>query len=290
MKIGVTLFPDHRGMPIPDLAREVEARGFESLWVPEHTNIPVSRHTRWPGARPGAEELPEYYRRFADPIVSLTAAAAATERLILGTGVCIVSQRDPIVLAKQVASFVELFGARFVLGVGIGWNVEEMQNHGIDPATRWERTRETVEALRVLWTREEAAYAGRHVRFEPTWVFPKPSAPPEIHLGGGFGPRLLREAARWADGWMPISARESLRDRIELLWRACDEVGRARETLRIGVFGAAERRRAADSLAREGVSRMILTHYGENQRDALLRHLDAWASEFQDLLQPDGSA
>ena len=150
------MFPTDRAIRPDELAREAEARGFESLWFPEHTHIPVSRRSPWPGG----PELPEEYKRTHDPFVALTAAGAATERLKLATGICLVAQRDPIALAKQVASLDMLSGGRFLFGIGVGWNVEEMEDHGVDPATRRALVREKVLAMKSLWTEDEEAPDG----------------------------------------------------------------------------------------------------------------------------------
>jgi probable F420-dependent oxidoreductase len=282
--VGVTGYPDVRHVVVADLARWAEERGFESLFVPEHTNIPTSRETRWPGARPGAEELPDFYWHFPDPFVALGAAAAVTSRIRLGTGVCLVAQRDPILLAKEVATLDGIAGPdRLVLGVGMGWNVEEMRNHGVDPATRWERTRETVEALRVLWTDAEAGYEGRHVRIEPTRVFPRPSRPPPVLLGGGLGPRLVGHVAAWADGWMPISGRGSLRERLDSVRDACDAAGRDPDTLSVTVMGAAQQPDAVGNLEAEGVDRVVLT-VEHAELDDPRRILDRWAADLAPFL------
>src|ERR687896_1255184 len=163
MDFGVTMFPTRYSIGPAELARAVEERGFESLFFPEHTHIPTSRRSPWPG---GAD-LPNEYREIFDPFLALTAAAAVTERLLLGTGICLVVERDPIITAKEVASLDQLSGGRFLFGVGAGWNREEMENHGTDPAHRFGVMRERVEAMKAIWTQEEAAYHGRQVDFDP---------------------------------------------------------------------------------------------------------------------------
>jgi probable F420-dependent oxidoreductase len=191
--IGITLFPTDRSIHPVELAREVEAREFESLFLPEHSHIPTSRRTPWPGARPGDEELPEYYRRMDDQIVALSMAAAVTERLVLGTAVTLVAQHDPIWLAKQVATLDTWSAGRVVLGVGFGWNAEQGEHHGVDHRTRRARTREHVAVMRALWTQDEASFHGEHVQLEPSWAWPKPAQPggPPVLLGGGWGPKLF---------------------------------------------------------------------------------------------------
>ncbi|MFI5393518.1 MAG: TIGR03619 family F420-dependent LLM class oxidoreductase [Myxococcota bacterium] len=172
--LGVLMFPTDRAIRPDELAREAEARGFESLWFPEHTHIPVSRLSPWPGG----PDLPEEYKRTHDPFVALTAAGAATERLKLATGICLVAQRDPIALAKQIASLDMLSGGRFLFGIGVGWNVEEMEDHGVDPATRRALVREKVLAMKSLWTEDEGGFDGDLVHVSRSWSWPKPAQQP----------------------------------------------------------------------------------------------------------------
>src|SRR5205807_10329517 len=188
VKFGLGTFPT-AGAPSPaDLAVMAEERGFESLFFPEHTHIPASRETPYPA---GGELPPEYSRTY-DPFVALTAAAAATERLLVGTGICLVIERDSIVTAKEVASLDRLSGGRFLFGVGAGWNVEEMRNHGTDSSQRFGIMRERIEAMKAIWAEEEASYTGRYVNFERIWSWPKPSQEPHPPiLVGGNGPRVL---------------------------------------------------------------------------------------------------
>src|ERR671936_1276605 len=184
MRFGVAMFPTDYSMEPAELARMAEERGFESLFFPEHTHIPASRRTPYP---PGGE-LPDEYSHTLDPFVALTAAAAATERLRIGTGICLVVERDPIVTAKEVASLDRLSGGRFLFGVGAGWNREEMANHGTDPRRRHELMRERVEAMKAIWTEDEASYHGRYVDFDRIWAWPKPLQrphPPVIVGGNG---------------------------------------------------------------------------------------------------------
>ena len=198
---GVLIFPTSYSMPMDVLAREAEARGFESLFVCEHTHIPVSRDTPWPG---GAE-LPKQYYHTLDPYVALTAAAVATSTLKLGTGITLITEHDPLVLAKVVASLDEVSGGRVVLGIGAGWNVEEMRNHGTEYKTRWPLLRERMLAMRELWREEQAEYHGDYVNFDPVFSYPKPRQE-------GGPPVLLGASSRWTydrvaeygDGWMPI--------------------------------------------------------------------------------------
>src|SRR3954471_13443147 len=172
-----------------DLGRAAEERGFESVFFPEHSHIPVSRDTPWPTGG----DLPLEYSHALDPFVAMTAVAATTANLRIGTAICLVAQRDPIILAKQIASLDHLSGGRFLFGVGAGWNVEEMRNHGTDPATRWKLVRERVEAMTAIWTRDQASYHGDLVDFDPIWSWPKPAQRPRppVLVGGG-GPTVLK--------------------------------------------------------------------------------------------------
>jgi probable F420-dependent oxidoreductase len=195
--LGIAMFMTDETVAPDDLARMVEERGFESLFVPDHTHIPTSRRTPYP-----LGELPEYYKRMLDPFLALAFASAATTSLMLGTGVCLVAERDPIVTAKQVATLDRLSGGRLLFGVGAGWNVEEMENHGTDPGTRFALMRERVRAMKEIWTQDEAEYHGELVDFDPLWSWPKPvSVPhPPILIGGG-GPKALDRVLDYGDGW-----------------------------------------------------------------------------------------
>lgn len=204
MKFGVTIFPTEYTIPITELARAAEDLGFESLWVPEHTHIPAERRSPWPG---GAE-LPREYSHSLDPFLALTAAAAVTTELRLGTGVVLVIERDPIVMAKEVATLDYLSNGRFLFGVGGGWNLEEMANHGTDPARRWPLMRERMLAMKEIWTHEEATYKGEFVQFERIWQWPKPVQQPHPPVVvGGNGPHTLKRVIEYGDEWMPIVGR-----------------------------------------------------------------------------------
>ena len=199
MEVGLAIFLTGDGIHPADLARAAEDAGYESLFVTEHTHIPVSAGMV---ARDGGP-LADKYRRLYDPFVGLAFAAAATERLKIGTSVCLVVEHDPIVLAKEVASLDVLSGGRFVFGVGAGWNRGEMRNHGADPATRHRLMRERVEAMKAIWADDEASYDGRLVDFDPIWQWPKPlQSPLAVHIGGN-GPNVEDRVLRYGDGWMP---------------------------------------------------------------------------------------
>jgi probable F420-dependent oxidoreductase len=200
MDFGIGFFATDEAVDPATLGRLVEERGFESLWLAEHTHIPASRVSPWRAGR----ELPRQYWHTLDPFVALTAAATATERLRLGTGICLVIERDPIITAKEAASVDRLSGGRFLFGVGAGWNLEEMRNHGTDPARRFALMRERVEAIKAIWTQEEASYHGRHVRFDRIWSWPKPVQHPHPPvLVGGNGPGAPDRVRAFGDEWMP---------------------------------------------------------------------------------------
>ena len=200
-QFGVVIFPTDYAIAPAVLAQALEARGFESLMVPEHTHIPASRRTPWPGGT----ELPREYWHCNDPFVALATAASVTTTLKLGTGISLVTERDPILMAKQVATLDHLSGGRFLLGVGAGWNVEEMASHGVDFADRWKVLRERVLAMREIWTSDEAEFHGEFVDFEPLWSYPKPAQEggPKVLLGAS-SKWAWQRIADYADGWCPI--------------------------------------------------------------------------------------
>jgi len=200
MKFGIAIFPTEYAISMAELAPAVEQAGFESLWVAEHSHIPTSRESPWPG---GAE-LPKQYSHTLDPFLALTAAALASTTLRVGTGICLVVQRDPIHTAKQVASLDVLSNGRFLFGIGAGWNREEMADHGTDFPTRWRLMRERVEAMKAMWTQDEAEYHGEVVDFGPMWCWPKPVQRPHPPvILGGSGPNVLKRVVAYGDGWMP---------------------------------------------------------------------------------------
>jgi len=201
MRFGVTTFLTDQGIGPVALAKALEERGFESLFVTEHTHVPAARRS----AYPGGGELPEKYYRMLDPFLALTAAAAVTRTLLLGTGVALVAQRDPIVTAKEVATLDLISNGRFLFGVGIGWNREEMESHGTDPRTRARLTDERIEAMQALWTREIAEYHGTFVELEPSYAWPKPVQRPHPPLYFGGGPAAFPRIARFGAGWYVIS-------------------------------------------------------------------------------------
>src|SRR4029079_11987225 len=200
MKFGIAIFPTEYAISMAELAPAVEQAGFESLWVAEHSHIPTSRESPWPG---GAA-LPKQYSHTLDPFLALTAAALASTTLRVGTGICLVVQRDPIHTAKQAASLDVLSNGRFLFGIGAGWNREEMADHGTDFPTRWRLMRERVEAMKAMWTQDEAEYHGEVGDFGPMWCWPKPVQRPHPPvILGGSGPNVLKRVVAYGDGWMP---------------------------------------------------------------------------------------
>jgi probable F420-dependent oxidoreductase len=235
VRYGVTMFITDRTMTPAAVARAAEDRGFGSLYVPEHTHIPTSRRTPPPT---GDAELAEEYKRTLDPLVALTSAAGATDRLMVGTGIMLVAQRDPIVTAKAVATLDQISGGRFVLGIGFGWNADELEDHGVTMKERRAVVRERVLAMRALWRDDVASFDGDHVHIPPSWSWPKPAQAggPAILIGGAAGPILFAHVAEYADGWIPIGGR-GVRAALPDLHRACEAAGRDPGALRIVPFG-----------------------------------------------------
>ena len=275
MKIGIAMFVTDYSIRPDELGAAVEARGFESLWMPEHTHIPTSRRSPWGGG----PVLPDHYKETLDPFVALTAAALATQRIKLATGICLVVERDPIHTAKQVASLDYLSGGRFIFGIGGGWNAEEMASHGTDYKTRFALMRERVEAMKAIWSNDVAEYHGTHVDFEPMWCWPKPVQKPHppILLGGAF-PHGARRAIEYGDGWMPIGGRDQ--DPLEMGRRfrqLVAEAGRDPATLPMSVFGPKHERRILAELRDAGMDRTVLA-IPTAGRDATLAKLDELAA------------
>lgn len=274
MRIGVFIFATDYSIDIRELARALEDRGFESLFLPEHTHIPVSRKTPWPGGG----ELPREYSHTFDPFVALSFAASATTRLKLGTGICLVPQRDPIVTAKSVASLDSLSEGRFIFGMGGGWNVDEMENHGVRYETRFKMLREHVLAMKALWTEEAASFHGDFVDFDPAWSNPKPVQQPHppIILGGETQ-YTLRRVVEYCDGWFPRAgpAFEPV-EGMSRLRQAAAEAGRDMETLSVTVFRLPADKKRIETFADAGVERGLL-QLPSAGRDEVLRLLDEYA-------------
>jgi probable F420-dependent oxidoreductase len=270
MHYGVTIFPTAYSMPMAELGPALEERGFESVWVAEHSHIPASRASPWPGG----PELPQIYYDTLDPFVALAAAAATTTTLKLGTGIALVIQRDPIHTAKEVASLDVVSNGRFCLGVGAGWNAEEMADHGADFGRRFGRMRESVEAMKAIWTNEVAEYHGDQIDFGPMYQNPKPvqSPHPPVHVGGGY-PGALRRAIAWADGWIPIGGRgpDDAVDWLAEADRACADAGRDRAGFEVSLYAAPPKREMLDTLAEAGLDRAVFVLPSEGTADLLPR-------------------
>ena len=240
MDFGAFMFHTDYSMPIVDLARACEARGFESLWAPEHSHIPLSRRSPFPQGG----DLPKKYYDVMDPFVTLSAAAGATSTLKVGTGICLVVQRDPIHTAKQVATIDQISKGRFLFGIGAGWNAEEMADHGTEFVSRFEVMRERVEAMKAIWTKSKPEYDGKFVRFPPMMTWPKPAQKPHppVIVGGAF-PYGARRAIAYGDGWVPHARRPAYGEVIALLpefRKMAGEAGRDPASIPVTIFGVAE--------------------------------------------------
>lgn len=257
MHHGVMMFVTDYSMGPAELAVAVEERGFESLWLPEHSHIPASRRSPWPGG----PELPKMYYDTMDPFVALGAAAAVTDTIKLATGICLVIQRDPIQTAKEVATLDRISGGRFLFGVGAGWNAEEMENHGTDFGTRFELMRERVLAMKAIWTEDEAQYHGRYVDFDPMMAWPKPAQKPHppVLVGGGF-PHGARRAIDFGEGWMPIGGRDlDIAELVPRFRQMAAEADREPDDLPVTAYGA---KADADTVARLGDAGVDRVVYG----------------------------
>jgi probable F420-dependent oxidoreductase len=258
MKFGASMFFTDYAIPPGELGIALEQRGFDSVWAPEHSHIPLSRRTPFPAGG----DLPKKYYDAIDPFVALTAAAAVTKTLMLGTGVCLIAQRDPIQTAKLVASIDQVSAGRFLFGIGNGWNQDEMENHGTVFATRHKRARETVEAMKAIWTQDVAEYHGELIDFGPIRAWPKPARKPHppVYVGGAF-PYSARRAIRYAEGWLPQAARRGsyrqIADMIPEFRRMAAASGRDPGSIAITVWHA---RKDADLIRRYedlGVERVV---------------------------------
>lgn len=278
MRIGITHFVTDRGIPIVELARAVEARGLDSLYIPEHTHIPVSRRSPYPGGG----ELPDEYRRTLDPFVALSAAAAVTSRIRVGTGICLVAQRDPIVTAKEVATLDHLSGGRFTFGIGVGWNEDEAADHGIDFRRRRAVVRERVLAMQRLWSDEIASFEGEFVHLPPSWAWPKPvqSPRPPILFGGAASPRLFEHIAEYADGWMPIGG-AGVTAVLPDLHRAFERAGRDPATAQVVLYSVVPTAAKLEHYLKLGVPEVVLA-VPQGTADEVLALLDRYAEILRD--------
>jgi probable F420-dependent oxidoreductase len=274
MRLGALIFPTDLGIQPIELAQELEARGYDSLWVPEHSHIPTNRRTPW-GGREGAPPLPQEYWRTHDQFLALTAAAAVTTKLKVATGITLVAQRDPIWLAKQVASLDMISGGRFLLGIGYGWNHEEMEHHGTDPKRRRAILREKMLACIELWTKDEASYQGDHVSFSPSWSWPKPVQRPRppIVLGASPTDTHIRHLAEFCDAWMPIEGRWPIAEAWTTVQQKLADLGRDPATVQLGVFASKPDAAHLASLRETGATFAALG-LPPLDREAALRKLD----------------
>ena len=277
MKYGIAMFPTDYAIPIDELARELEARGFESVWLPEHTHIPASRKSPWPGG----PNLPREYWHTLDPFVALAAAAVVTKTLKLGTGICLVIERDPILLAKEVASLDLLSQGRVLFGIGGGWNAEEMEHHGTPFGERWKILRERIGALKAIWTQDEAEFHGKYVNFEKLWSYPKPVQKPYPPiLMGGAGPHARQRAVDFDGHWIPIGGRaysEPIAESMADFRARAEKAGRDPATLTVTIFGVAPDEARVATLRDASVTRAVF-FVPSATRDVVLPLLDQYAS------------
>ena len=273
MHIGLCIFATEYAIRIDELAREAEARNFESLWVPEHTHIPTSRRSPFAGG-----QLPEQYKHTLDPFVALTAAAAATKKLRVGTGICLLIERDTITTAKSVASLDLLSHGRFELGLGGGWNAEEMEHHGTEFKTRFKKLEEQVRAMKEIWTKDVAEFHGTYVNFDPIWAWPKPEQKPYPPiLLGGESRYTLQRVVDFCDGWYPRGrAPEKVLAGIKELKELAAKAGRDMKTLTVSAFATPPDKSVLDQFAAAGVTRSIFLLPPE-PRDKVLPLLDQYA-------------
>jgi probable F420-dependent oxidoreductase len=271
---GVTMFATDQTMTVTDLARAAEERGFHSLYIPEHTHIPVCRRTPPPT---GDAELPQEYGRTLDPFVSLAAAATVTSRIRLGTGICLIAQREPIATAKAIATLDLVSQGRVELGIGFGWNREEMEDHGVEYSTRRGRAREHTLAMKALWSSDVASFNGEFVRFEPSWSWPKPMqrGGPPVLIGGAAGPKMFAHIAEYGDGWIPIGG-AGVRDALSDLHRACEAAGRDPATIRVVPFGTIPDPGKLDYYASLGIHEVVMRMPSAGE-DMVLPLLDEYA-------------
>jgi probable F420-dependent oxidoreductase len=253
-RFGVSMFPTDYAIQPVDLAKAAEARGFDSLFFPEHTHIPASRLSPFPG---GGDLPPEYWHSH-DPFVALAACAAVTEKIRLGTGICLVIERDPITLAKEIASLDMISNGRVILGIGAGWNREEMENHGADFKNRWKIVREKVLAMQAIWNNEEAEFHGEFVDFDPLWSYPKPvqKGGPPVWIGAN-SKWVFDRVADYADGWMPIGGLGT--GNMERMTEALAAQDRDIKDLELALFGAPMQPEALRGRIEQGFDELVFS-------------------------------
>ena len=273
VRCGVLIFPTDQTIQPIELAIAVEDRGLDALFLPEHTHIPVGSTS--PFMPDGV--VPEFYKRTYDPFVALAACAAVTKRITLATGICLVTQRDPITLAKEIASLDMISNGRVILGVGAGWNIAEMENHRTAFYTRWKVLRERIMAMKTIWREDEPEFHGEYVDFDPIWSYPKPvqNGGPPIWIGAN-SKWVPDRVADYADGWMPIRGRAG-GGNITALKAACERRGRDFSDITLGLFMAPMDEGEAQTCVAEGYSEMIY-NVAPGDRDAVLRQLDLIAT------------
>lgn len=280
MKFGVTMFATDYSMRPDELAKEVEDRGFESVWFPEHTHIPANRRSPWPIGG----DLPRDYWHTHDLFVTLTAAAVATTTIKIGSGICLVIERDPIIMANEVASVDRLSNGRLLFGIGGGWNAEEMENHGTPFNRRWKILRERVEAMKEIWANEEAEYHGEFVNFDPIWSHPKPIQKPHPPiLLGTLSSGGLNRVVKYCDGWIPVGfVIEDLPSAIKDLHQRAENAGRAKSEIPVSIFGAPDDKAQLEQLQRLEVDRAVFVLPSKAPAD-VLPLLDRYAKHVSDL-------
>jgi probable F420-dependent oxidoreductase len=273
MRFGVTIFATDRSIGIVELAVAVEERGMESVWLPEHTHIPTSRRTPYPAGG----DLPDQYRRCLDPFVALTAAALAAPTIRVGTGILLAAQRDPIVTAKAAATVDHVTGGRLSVGVGFGWNEDEMNDHGVDYRSRRAKGREHVLAMQRLWEDEVASFEGEHVQFADSWSWPKPvQRPLPVLMGGAAGPKLFDHIAEYAQGWIPIGGK-GITAAVPQLQERVAAVGRDPSELEIVPFGSSPDHGKLDHFEKVGVTECVFD-LPSAPADTVLPILDRYAT------------
>jgi probable F420-dependent oxidoreductase len=271
--IGIFYFATEYGHNVVDVARDAEQRGFESLWLPEHTHIPVSRKTPYAG---GAE-LPEEYAHTLDPFVALAAVATATKRIRLATGISLLIERDTITTAKTVATLDLLSNGRAIVGVGGGWNREEAEHHGVEWSTRFQKLEEQIDAIKIIWANEEAAFHGEHIHFDSIWSWPKPLQRPHPPIVlGGESDHTLRRVIKHCDGWLPRARNpETVVRGIARLNELAEEADRDPESISVNVFAPRPDAELIDRFKSMGVARIVLWLPPED-RDAVSKRLDGY--------------